>query len=229
MSRGGDFVNQAVHHPYSDEIKSANIVRGGSVAEGIAGGVGITLAILGLLNVLPQYLLPIGTIVLGVALLLQGGSIAYRFSNLLNETSKGRFETSELGIGLTSEVLGGIAAVILGILTLQHIAPAVLMPVSAIVFGATLIFGSGVTARMNHLHMPKSDEYEAFREVARESVSVATGVQILLGLSAAILGIIAIVGVHWMTLTFVALLCVGVSDATSGSALTAKMVGAMHK
>ncbi len=221
-------MNEVLHKTYAEEDRSAVIVRASSLAEGVIGSVGIALAILGLLNVLPQYLLPIGTIVLGVALLLQGGSIASRFSKMLNETSKGLFETSELGIGLTSEVIGGSAAIILGILTLEHIAPMVLMPVSAIIFGATLIFGSGITARLNHLQMPASTDYEAFREVARESVAVATAAQILLGLSAAILGIIAVVGVHWITLTFVALLCVGVSDVASGSALTARMLSAMH-
>jgi hypothetical protein len=220
--------NETVQEALYNEEKSARIVRGGSAAEGIAGGVGIVLAILGLLNILPQTLLPIATIVLGVALLFQGGSVAYRFSKLLNETAKGRFETSELGIGLTTEVIGGVAVIVLGILSIENIGVAALMPASAIVFGATLIFGSGIIARLNHLQMPKSEEYESFREVARESVAVATGVQILLGLSALTLGIIAVAGVHWMTLTFIALLCVGISAATSGSAVATKMMGAMH-
>jgi hypothetical protein len=219
----------AVQGALYEEEKSARIVRSGSASEGVAGIFGSALAILGLLNIAPQMLLPIATIVLGVALLLQGGSVAYRFSKLLNETAKGRFEASELGIGLTTEVIGGFAVIVLGILTLLRVGASSLMPVSAIVFGVTLIFGSGITSRLNHLQLPRSNEYEAYREVARETVAVATGVQILLGLSALTLGIIALVGVQWMTLTFVALLCVGVSDVTSGSAIAAKMMGAMHK
>ncbi len=205
------------------------MVRGGFAVEGVAGIIGIVLAILGLLNILPQLLLPIAAIVLGAAFLVNGGAVASRFAKLLNETAKGRFETAEWSVGLTTEFIGGLAAVILGILTLLHIAPAVLMPISAIVFGATLIFGSGITARLNHLQMPKSEEYEAFREVARESVNVAMGAEILLGLSAVVLGIIAVTGIGWMTLTFVALLCIGVSNAAIGGAIMAKMTGAMHK
>ena len=208
---------------------SAKIVRGGSAAEGVAGVAGIVLAILGLLRILPHVLLPIATIILGIAFLLEGGAIASRFSNLLNETAKGRFETSELSVGLTTELIGGIAVVILGILTLLNISPAVLMPVAAIVFGATLLFGSGVTARLNHLHEPKSDEYQAFRDVAREAVGIATSVRIFLGLSAVVMGIIALTGVNWMILTFVSILCVSASDVMSGTALTARMVGVMHK
>jgi hypothetical protein len=211
------------------EDKSAQIVRGGFAAEGIAGIISIVLAILGLLNILPQMLLPIATIVLGAAFLVKGGAVASRFSKMLNETAKGRFETAEWTVGLTTEFIVGVAAVILGILTLLNIAPAILMPVAAIVFGVALLFSSGITNRLNHLQMPKSEEYEAFREVARESVNVAMGVEILLGLSAMVLGIIAVTGIGWMTLTYIALLCVGISNATSGSAITAKMVGAMRK
>jgi len=214
---------------YMEQNTSAKIVRGGSAAEGVAGLAGIVLAILGLLHILPQMLLPIATILLGVAFLFEGGSVASRFSKLLNETAKGRFETSELSVGLTTEIIGGMAVIILGILTLLNISPAVLMPVAAIVFGATLLFGSGVTARLNHLEEPKSEEYQAFRDVAREAVGVATGVRILLGLSAVVLGIIALAGVNWMVLTFVSILCVGASDVTNGSAITARMMGVMHK
>ncbi len=221
-------MNGTTQKTYFEDKTNAQILRGGFAAEGVAGIIGVVLAILGLLNILPQMLLPIASIVLGAAFLLNGGAVSSRFSKLLNETAKDRFDTTEWSVGLTSEFLGGIAAVIFGILTLLHIAPAILMPVAAIVFGATLLFGSGITDRLNHLEMPKSEEYEAFREVARESVKVATGVEILLGLSAVILGIIAVAGINWMTLTYVALLCVGVSNVTNGSAIAAKMRGAMH-
>ncbi len=214
---------------YVEDKKGSQILRGGFAAEGLAGVIGIVLAILGLLNVLPQMLLPIATIVLGAAFLINGSAVAARFSKLLNETSKGRLESTEFSFGVTTEFIGGVAAVILGILSLLHIAAATLMPVAAIVFGASLLFSSGITARLNNLRMPGSEGNEALREVTREAVSVATGAEILLGLAVVVLGIIALVGVNGMTLTYVALLCVGASDVTSGSAVTAKMAGALHK
>ncbi len=222
-------MNGTTQQTYFEDKKSTQIIRGGFATEGVAGIIGVILTILGLLKILPQLLLPIAAIILGVAFLLNGGAVASRFSKLLNETAKGRFETAEWSVGLTAEFLGGIAAVILGILTLLRIDPVILMPVAAIISGVTLIFGSGITARLNHLQMPKSEEYEAFREVARESMKVATGAEILLGLSAVVLGIIAVTGISWMTLTYVALLCVGVSNMTSGSAVAVKMMGMMHK
>ncbi len=222
-------MNGTTQQTYFDDKHSAQIVSGGFAVEGVAGLIGIVLAILGLLNILPQMFLPIAAIVLGAAFLLNGGAVASRFSKLLNETAKGRFETSEWSIGLTTEFIGGIAAVILGILTLLHIDVVVLMPIAAIVFGVTLLSSSGITARLNDLQLPKTPDYEAFREVARESLKLATGIEILLGLSALVLGIIAVTGVGWMTLSFVAFLCVGVANVASGGAVMAKMMGVMHK
>ncbi len=221
-------MNGTTQQTYHEEEISARIVRGGSLAESITGGAGIVLAIIGLANIMPQMMLPIATIALGAALLFEGGAIASRFSKLLTETAKGRFETSELGVGLTAEVVGGLAGVILGILTLLGVSPSILMPVAVIVFGGTLLFGSGVTARLNNLQIAKSGENEAFREVAREAVSASAGVQLFLGLAAVTLGIIAVAGISWMTLNFVALLCVGVSDLLSGSAIAARMMSAVR-
>ena len=44
-----------------------------------------------------------------------------------------------------------------------------------------------------------------------------------------VLGILAVSGLSWMILTAVALLCVGAADLASGSALTARMMAAIHK
>ncbi len=44
-----------------------------------------------------------------------------------------------------------------------------------------------------------------------------------------ILGIIGVTGLSWMTLTYVALLCVGVSEMTSGSAIAARMMAVIRK
>jgi len=222
-------MNSVTQKTYLEEETSAKTVRGGSLAESVAGAVGIILAIIGLLQILPHAMLPIATIVVGLALLIEGGSIASRFAMLLKETARGRFETSELGVGLTTEVSGGIAAIILGILTLLNINAAALMPISAIVLGATLIFGSGITARLNHLQMSKSSENDEFREVAHEAVRVATGAQVMLGLAALVLGIIGVTGVSWMVLAYVALLCVGLAEVTSGSAIASRMMAVMHK
>ncbi len=208
--------------------QTARLVEGGSLAESIAGAAGIVLAIIGLANVLPQILLPIATIALGAGLVAEGGVIAARFSNLLAATGKEQYQTMELGMGLTSEVVGGIAGIVLGILALIKVAPFVLLPIAAIVYGATLLFGTGINSRLNNMQIAQSGENEQFREVAREAVSASSGVQMFLGLGSITLGILGVIGINPLTLCLAALLCVGVSDLISGSALAAKMMSAVH-
>ncbi len=215
---------QTYHGDMPQEALTAKTVRSGSLAEGVAGGAGIVLAIIGLANILPHVMIPISTIALGAALLFEGGAVTARFTDLLEKMGTGRIEISELGVGLTTELVGGLAGIVLGILALLNVSPAVLLPVAVIVFGVTLLFGSTVTARLNSLQISRSGEHEAFREVAREAVSAAAGVQLLLGLVAITLGILAVVGMSPVVMNLIALLCIGFSDLLSGTALSARML-----
>ena len=197
--------------------QTARMVESGSLMESIAGLAGIVLAIVGLANVLPQILLPIATIALGAGLVAEGGVIAARFSNLLTATGKEQYQTTELGVGLTSEVVGGIAGIVLGILALIKIEPMILLPVAAIVFGATLIFGTGINSRLNNMQIGQSGGDAHFRAVAREAVSASSGVQMFLGLASIALGILGVIGINPLTLSLVALLCVGSPTSLPGA------------
>ncbi len=208
----------------TEERKSAKLVLGGSLAEGIVGGATIVLALIGLSGILPEWMLPIATIAMGAAFLIEGGAISVRFSKLLSETSKDRLDEAELGLGMTSEFLGGAAGIILGILALLRIYPMTLVPVAVLLFGSVLMLSSGMTVRLNALEIEGSAESPRFKKIAHEALSAAAGVDFLIGLSAVILGIIALTGTFWSTLSLVALLIIGISGFVTGAAVTARMV-----
>ena len=208
--------------------KSAKTVLGGSLAEGIVGGATIVLALIGLSNMYPSYMIPVATIAMGAAFLLEGGAISVRFSKLLSETSKDRLDEAEFGMGLTSEFVGGIAGVVLGILALVGLYPMVLVPVAVLVFGATLMFSSGATVRLDALEL-EGLEASRFKRISHEAVRAAAGVEFLLGLSAVILGIIALVGTVPATLSLVALLITGVSTFVTGAAISTRMLSLFRK
>jgi hypothetical protein len=92
--------------PLDEVRKSEKTVLGGSLAEGIASGAAVVLALIGLAGIMPETMLPVAVIVMGAAFLLEGGAISMRFSKLLTETSTSRFDEAELGVGVTSEFLG---------------------------------------------------------------------------------------------------------------------------
>jgi hypothetical protein len=218
--------------PGREMARSAEVVAGGSMAEAVAGAAAIVLSIVGLAPIWPTYLGPIAAIVIGAGLVLEGGAIAARYAALLQFAGDTAGTEVELGGGLSAEVLGGIAGIVLGILALIHIVPLALEGVAAIVFGATLLLGCAATAGLNRA-MLRNFSGTMFgggisRHVAAEAVSAAGGAQVLVGLGAVVLGIIALVlvpaGYNSEVLSLVAFLAVGASLLISGAALSGKFL-----
>jgi hypothetical protein len=206
---------------------SMEVVAGGSAAEAIGGTAAVVLAILGLAGLLPAEMARVATIVVGAALLFEGGSLVSRFSKVLSETDGEILGTAEIGGGVTVELVGGLAGVVLGILALMGVVPMTLMSVAVIVFGAALLLATGTTSRLNALTYQGagSQQTQTHHQLAREAVAAASGVQLLLGLGAITLGILALVGITPITLVLVGFLSVGASILFSGSAIAGRMIG----
>lgn len=206
-----------------EEMAAASIVRGGLVAGAIVGCLAVVLTIIGLANIMPQQMLYLSIIALGAGFLFEGGVIAARLPELLTEKNKERREVVRLGAGLTVEVVGGVAGAIIGILALLSILPMVLTPIAVIVFGVTLIFGSGVASWLDSLLMARSGEYETFGKVSHEVVMASAGVDFFAGVCAVILGILSLVGISPIVMDLTALLCIGFAVLVSGTAISARM------
>jgi hypothetical protein len=206
------------------ELKTtAEFVTSGSIAESVGAAGTVVLAILGLAGIFPTYMAPIAAIALGGAFLLQGSAIAARYGRLLSETGRGALSEAELGGGMTTEFIGGAAGVVLGILALLNLVPATLLAVAAIVFGGTLLLGSGVPARLNVL-ASQPPMHNTVRMLVRETVYATAGAQALVGAGAVVLGILSLVGFVPATLNLVAMLAVGGAAFLAGSALCGRMM-----
>jgi hypothetical protein len=213
-------------HPVRDE-RTAEIVGAGSIAEAVGAAAAIVLAILGLAGTLPLTMASVATIALGAALLFEGGAIAARYKRLLAETiapgerRRGRFE---LGGGVTAETVAGIAGIVLGILALLDVMPLLLTAVAVIVFGAALLFGSAATARLNAIAGEEAYARDK-RRVVHEAVAVAAGGELIIGVGALVLGILALLAFEPLTLILVGLLGLGFAALAGGTALGARMLG----
>ena len=201
------------------------MTTGGSTGVMLGGVAAVVLAILGLAGVAPHYLVTSAAIALGIAMLFEGGLIASEYTKVLNtgaETSA--LAGTQLGGGLSGEALAGIAAIVLGILALVFVKPEVLVSVAAIVLGGGLIFGSGVMSRLNVVKIDASSDPDTAKQVARSAVSTAGGLQVLVGLSAVVLGILALISLAPLTLDLIAMLVVGSSFMLSGGAVTSRVL-----
>jgi hypothetical protein len=156
----------------------------------------------GLLGSHPAWLAEIGCIAAGAALLLGGAAVGghvARFSPGGAPASKG---------GTAADVVGGVAAIALGILALVGIAPWPLTSIAVISLGAALLLSSAIPAH-------------AAPEGGSKRGRAAGGVQLLAGVAASVLGVLALLGMQPLWLVLVGVLVAGSGLVVSGAAMIA--------
>jgi hypothetical protein len=208
------------------ETTREEVVAGGSLAEAACGIGVIVLAILGLAGIFPFYLAAVGVLAMGAALTLEGAAIAVGYSRKLEAAGLSSAKVAEVGGGMTAETLGGVAGIVLGILSLVGVAWSVLLPVALIAFGGALMLGTGATARLDSMHECLADRT---RRLLRETVNAAAGIQALAGIAAIVLGILGLVFADPIMFTLIGLLCTGAAGLLSGAAVGGRMLALLNR
>lgn len=206
--------------------RAMRIITAGSIVEALGGIGAVVLSIIGLAGLARTTMIAISIIAIGGALLFAGGAMAARYSQLVARVSGGRFEEAEFGGSVGAEFLTGAAGIVLGVLILLNIAPTILAPIAVIAFGGGLLLSTGATSGINSL--VEAYPYDRNVRIAREAVQGAAAVQSLVGIGAAILGILALLGVEPYTLMLVALLGIGGAILISASAVSGKLYTSLH-
>lgn len=202
-------------------VRSVHQMESGSFGESIAGAGGVVLAILGLIGLLPAVLGSIAVMAVGVGLFLGGGVIAGRARRLdLGARSDPRRRQIMGGLGM--EAFAGGSGAVLGLLALLGVSSVTLLGVSAIVLGGALLMASAATSRLETAF----DRMEAGRghPGAHDALYVASGSDVLIGIGAVVLGILALAGQSPVTLDLVAMLSVGAAVMLSGSAFATRVL-----
>ena len=199
-----------------------------SIPETTAGLVTVVLTILGLAHVVPEFLVAIATIVFGGALLLRGAATISEYARM--DVPAATSPAVSVGdSGVSAVFLAGAAGVVLGILALLGISTTQLTAIAVIAFGAALILSCSSAL---HLHVCRlSLESPNARARRPMSVTVADGMLSnspsvfgLAGLSAIILGILALAEFNPAVLILIALLTLGLVDAVSSVSIEDTMV-----
>ena len=183
----------------------------GTVVELIVGIAAVAATIVGLLGTSPLSMAEIATILVGGALLFEGAAIATRLRRGGLDSDDMRRDAGQVG-GTGMEVIGGIVGIALGVVALFGVAPLFLIPIALIVFGGALMFGSAGTARIHE----------------QSPAKMTSGVQLVAGVIAVALGILALLELAPLTLSLVGLLLVGATVLLSGSALGARLGRLSH-
>jgi hypothetical protein len=221
--------HRALDQNVRGERRTEQVLAGGMSAEALAGLCGAVFAILGLALHAPT-LGGVAAILIGLALVMHGGSIASRWRQALHRLDRGAatsehgggFDRRELFGGLGTELVGGGITLALGVLAIAGVIPYVLLPVAAIVVGATVLFGGATQPELAHL-APDYDPRAS--KMTRGAVVASGGVMVLAGIASAVLGILALLHVGpAVTLSLIAMLCIGVALFLAGGSLAARFV-----
>jgi hypothetical protein len=200
----------------------------GGLVDVIGGIATVVLAIVALGGVHPEVILPIAVIVFGATLLIQGGRMLSEFASIIfaaTSASSGQFGVG----GLSTLFLVGVAGILLGILALIGIAAGSLSAITVIAFGTALLLSSNAVRLLSTLRTSRSGAPHVGTEMlVRALASGSAGVQMLAGLAAVVLGVLAVAGMNQNILTLVALIVLGVAMILTGSALTGLVSGFMR-
>jgi len=201
------------------EKKAYEVVSGGTMTEAIGGLTAVTLTILSLAGVFPILLASIAVIAIGVALFLKGTTIAAEHKKLIASISNNKLSRDDINAGMSVELITGIGAITLGILSLVGVATYSLLPISTIVLGAGIFMSTNAKSRLNTSKIRLSTDYETSNDVAKEIASSSIDAEIFIGIGVMTLGILAVIGISPMLLTIIGLLCAGSTNVLTGSAL----------
>lgn len=195
------------------------VITGGASLEALGGAGAAVLAIIGLSGYLPFYMTAISVIAVGGAMLVHGLSVAARWNDTIERFRREKGEEVAVSGGIGTEAVGGAAGVVLGILSLASILPGVLLPVSAIVLGGSVLLGGPAQAPISNMAGSDTKTSRAMNDAVR----AASGIDVLVGGGAVVLGILALLKIGpAMTLTMVSMLALGGALLISGGALAAR-------
>jgi hypothetical protein len=185
-----------------------------SIAQLVAGLAVVVLAILGLADVAPTFLVSMATILFGVSLL----------SNAL----PAGYSAPEGGIGGVSSgsptvLLAGVAGVVLGVLALLGASSIQLVAIAVIAFGRSLLIASHADVRF--LAAAHGNVESTLVRIVRDTARNATGLQTIAGMAAIVLGILALSGFSPPKLVLIALLELGCFSTLTSAVIKRTFAG----
>ena len=105
---------------------------------------------------------------------------------------------------MSAETLGGTAGIILAII---GITPMIMISIAAIVFGTSIVIGSGVKYWLNTFSISKTLK-ESSQDIAKIMVTMVVDTQLLAGVDAVTFGILALIGIASLSLALIAMLII---------------------
>lgn len=192
----------------------------GLLTEGATGIAAIVLAVLALAGVSTMVFAAIVTIVIGAGLMVQAFNAAAEHSRAAASTAPAA-AASEVGGEVLVDLLAGITGVILGILALVGVHPVYLIAAALIVFGSALLLAGGVGLRGKTVAVTTASGQQI---VSYQGSGASSGVQVLVGIAAIVLGILSLILAVAGVLILVGFIAVGAALLTVSATFSGAML-----
>lgn len=202
----------------------------GPMTEGAAGIAVIVLAILALAAISSAVLASIATIVIGVGLLIEAANTGMEYAKASRTVAEaGAMQSAQLGADVSVELMCGVTGIVLGVLTLLRAGTVMhLLPAALIVFGAALLLAGFSATTIGTVRRLESATGTAAIAIESE-LAPARGIQVLVGITAIVLGILAFVLTGGGTLLMVGLLAVGAALLATSANFTRSFIGMLSR
>ncbi len=208
----------------SDDQHALEVEGNGSIVEAAGGLAAMLTSIMGLLGSHPVTMMSIAALALGAALLVEGGVVATQYSKLLALIDGGPARGWKLKAGMTTEIVGGAASMVFGVLALLGFAPLTVLPLAVVSSAAAILLASGALLRLGDIRGRMLGLGDVARRTSHWAVRTAAALQAFTGTGALVLAVIALTTpAHASLSTLVGLLALGASVVFSGSALGARL------
>jgi hypothetical protein len=179
----------------------------GLLTEGAAGIAVIVLAIVALAGISSAALASIAAIVIGVGLMVQAFNSAAEHWRMMTNAAVAGPPRAQFGGDVMVDCMCGLTGIVLGILALVGINATHLLPPALIVFGGALLVGGAVSLRPSIL--PTAASGSETQAVAYGTGSAVSGMEILIGLAAIVLGILSLLMAGTWVLVLVGFIAIG--------------------
>ena len=114
------------------------------------------------------------------------------------------------------DAIGGLTTIVLGVLGLAGVAPNWMIAIATVVFGAALLIQGGtMLSEYAHIIFPRGVKVSSIDNFGGNSLSVV----FLVGAAGIVLGILALLGIHVMDLTPIAVIAFGTALVLSSNAV----------
>lgn len=190
----------------------------GLLTEGAAGIATIVLAVIALAGIKVEALASITTIVIGIALIVQAfNNVAEHWKAAMDNPAMAQ-QRGQIGGEVMVNCLSGISGIVLGILALVGANAVHLVPAALVVFGGALLLSGGVSMWLAAVPMvPSAGQTQV---VFYEGSAAASGMEILVGIAAIVLGILSLIMTATWVLVLVGFIAVGAALLMVGAAFS---------